>query len=71
MVINLDEKIIRRIREIGETYPIRKIILFGSRSRCDHKTTSDIDRAIFPLTELYSRGHIASDFVKRRGDSTF
>lgn len=43
MVINLDERIVQSIREIGQLYPIEKIVLFGSRARGDYKPTSDID----------------------------
>lgn len=61
MVNNLDERIVLRIREIGQLYPIERIVLFGSRARGDHRPTSDIDLTIFPLPGLNSRGHMISD----------
>ena len=38
-----------------------KIILFGSRARGDHKPTSDIDLAVFPLPEFKNKGSFSSD----------
>lgn len=61
MGFSLDEQLIQRIREIGRNYAIEKIILFGSRARGDHKPTSDIDLAIFPLPEFDCRGRVISD----------
>ena len=62
MTYNLDEKLIQCIRDIGQSYDIDRIILFGSRARGDHKPASDIDLAVFPLPEFKSRGHVTSDF---------
>lgn len=60
--INLDIKVIQSIQNIGRHYAIRQIVLFGSRARGDHTPVSDVDLAVFPLTEFANRGRLASDF---------
>lgn len=60
--INLNKKVIQSIQNIGQNYAIRQIVLFGSRARGDHKITSDVDLAVFPLTEFANRGRLTSDF---------
>jgi len=62
MAFDIDEELIQSIREIGRTYAIEKIVLFGSRARGNHKPTSDIDLAIFLLPEFNSKGRLNSDF---------
>ena len=62
MAFGLDEELIQNIREIGQNYAIKKIVLFGSRARGDHKLASDIDLAIFLLPEFNSRGRLTSNF---------
>ena len=62
MGLNLDEGLIRSIREIGQNYGIERIVLFGSRARGDHKPGSDIDLAVFLMSDFNGRGHLTSDF---------
>ena len=62
MALNLDEGLIQSIQEIGQNYAIKKIVLFGSRARGDHRPASDIDLAIFIMPEFNSRGRMISDF---------
>ena len=62
MAGNLDKKLIKSIQRIGQNYDIEKIVLFGSRARGDHKSTSDIDLAVFPKTGFNREGRITSDF---------
>lgn len=45
------EKIYRQIAEIGRKYGAAKILLFGSRSRGDNRERSDIDIAVFSMSE--------------------
>lgn len=59
--MDLNEKLVKSIQSIGQRYPVKKIVLFGSRARGDNRAVSDIDLAIFPLPEFSLRGHIASD----------
>ncbi|MDP4160763.1 MAG: nucleotidyltransferase domain-containing protein [Bacillota bacterium] len=62
MAFDLDVGLIQSIREIGRSYAIEKIVLFGSRARGDHKPASDIDLAIFLLPEFNCRGRVTSNF---------
>jgi predicted nucleotidyltransferase len=39
--------ILEEIKTIAEKYSVRKVMLFGSRARGAHKTTSDYDIAVF------------------------
>ena len=61
MAIALDDKLIMAIKELGEKYAVKKIVLFGSRARGDHKPTSDIDLAIFTSREYDEKGSLASE----------
>ena len=61
MALDLDEGLIRNIREIGRNYAIEQIVLFGSRARGDHLPASDIDLAVFLMPEFNSRGRMTSD----------
>ena len=61
MTFNLDNRLIQNIQEIGKSYAIQQIVLFGSRARGNHKRTSDIDLAVFLLPEFNSKGHVSSD----------
>lgn len=38
-----------RIAALGKQYAAYKIVLFGSRARCDYREKSDIDIAVFGL----------------------
>lgn len=38
-----------RIAALGKRYGVYKIVLFGSRARCDYREKSDIDIAVFGL----------------------
>ncbi|GAB6168219.1 nucleotidyltransferase domain-containing protein [Clostridium carnis] len=45
---NLDKKIVEEIYSISKKYPeIKKVVIFGSRARCDNLEKSDIDLAIY------------------------
>lgn len=59
--MNLDVRLIENIREIGKKHAIKKIVLFGSRSRGDNRLVSDIDLAIFPMSGFAKRGTLASE----------
>ena len=39
-------QVIEEIRELAQNYNVRKVILFGSRTRGDFKRTSDFDLAV-------------------------
>lgn len=41
------DEVIRQIKQIAGSYPIEKIVLFGSRARGDHSPISDYDIAVF------------------------
>lgn len=58
---DLNPKIIVEIKTIAKKYPIRKIVLFGSRARGDNQSKSDIDLAIYTMPEFKSKGHFVSD----------
>ena len=38
--------VLQQIRDLAAQYGLRKVILFGSRARGDHKERSDIDLAV-------------------------
>lgn len=61
MKYNLRDKVIKEIKNIAKKYPISKIVLFGSRARGDNKETSDIDIAVYTLSEFNSEGTFASE----------
>jgi len=61
MAFDLDEGLIQSIQEIGRNYAIEQIVLFGSRARGDHKSTSDIDLAVFLMPEFNSKGRMTSE----------
>ena len=61
MNIDLNPKIIAGLKAIAEKYPVSKIVLFGSRARGDNNTKSDIDIAIYTLSEFAYKGHFVSD----------
>lgn len=46
--MDLNDKIIGEIRQLGHKHMVEKVILFGSRSRSDNHPSSDIDLAIYP-----------------------
>lgn len=62
MALNIDHRLLQAIQQIGQNYAIEKIVLYGSRARGDHKASSDIDLAVFPLPEFNNRGRLTSDF---------
>ena len=60
MGVGLDNRLVQNIQEIGRKFDIEQIVLFGSRARGDHYSTSDIDLAIFPLPQFNNRGRLSS-----------
>lgn len=46
MEYSLSDKIINELILLAKKYDIQKLILFGSRARCDNKPTSDVDLAV-------------------------
>lgn len=51
--MNVDDKIIEKIRRIGsECADVKKISLFGSRARGDHSERSDIDLAVYFFNDI-------------------
>lgn len=59
--MSLDKRLVERIQNIGQKYPIERIVLFGSRARGDNKVLSDIDLAVFPMSGFERRGSLASE----------
>lgn len=43
------QKIYHQIANLGNVHGARKIVLFGSRARCDNRERSDIDIAVFGM----------------------
>lgn len=60
LAVDLDDKLIRSIRELGKKYSVKKIVLFGSRARGDNRSTSDIDLAVYTLPNFTSEGTLLS-----------
>ncbi|NLM44503.1 MAG: nucleotidyltransferase domain-containing protein [Clostridiales bacterium] len=60
MRVDLPNKIIESIKQLGEKYAIQKIVLFGSRARGDNSARSDIDLAVYPPMEFSRKGSFAS-----------
>jgi predicted nucleotidyltransferase len=56
MSVNLSDKLIASIRDLARNFPIRRVVLFGSRARGDNQVASDIDLAVFPLPDFNNRG---------------
>jgi len=48
LAVNLAERLIESIQDVGRKYAVEKIVLFGSRARGDNRLTSDIDLAVYP-----------------------
>lgn len=46
MKTGIKEQVLDEIRALAKKYGIRKVILFGSRSRGDYRMASDIDLAV-------------------------
>ncbi|KLU61964.1 nucleotidyltransferase domain protein [Peptococcaceae bacterium CEB3] len=61
MAFDLGYGLIERICEVGQTYDIERIVLFGSRARGDNKPTSDIDLAVYPSPGFALQGHLSRD----------
>lgn len=59
MPCQLNEKLVLAIQVVGREYPVRKIVLFGSRARGDAQPTSDIDLAVYPMPEFMAEGRFA------------
>ncbi|MGI1660180.1 MAG: nucleotidyltransferase domain-containing protein [Desulfitobacterium sp.] len=59
--VSLEKRLVERIQSIGQKYAIERIVLFGSRARGNHKPTSDVDLAVFPMPEFDKRGSLASE----------
>lgn len=57
----LNEVLLQSICVIAEKYAIRRIVLFGSRARGDHKPTSDIDLAVYPAVDFARQGCFFSE----------
>lgn len=53
------EKIYAQIAELGFKYQADKIVLFGSRERGDNRERSDIDIAVFGLSDV-----LRADFLE-------
>lgn len=53
------EKIYAQIAELGFKYQVDKIVLFGSRARGDNRERSDIDIAVFGLSDV-----LRADFLE-------
>lgn len=53
------EKIYAQIAELGFKYQADKIVLFGSRARGDNRERSDIDIAVFGLSDV-----LRADFLE-------
>lgn len=45
--IDLPDKILIRLQEMGRKFDLSQIILFGSRARCTNGERSDIDLALY------------------------
>ncbi len=43
---SLSDTIVNELILLAKKYDIQKLILFGSRARCDSKLTSDVDLAV-------------------------
>lgn len=56
MQYNLDDNLLKSIQEIAQNYLIRKIVLFGSRARGDHKSTSDKTSLFFHCLNFKIKG---------------
>lgn len=46
METGIKEQVLDEIKTLAKKYGIRKVLLFGSRSRGDYRRTSDIDLAV-------------------------
>ncbi len=46
MKYNLSERVLRDIISVAKKCSVKKVILFGSRARGDHRERSDIDLAV-------------------------
>jgi uncharacterized protein len=61
LLIDLDDKLIKSIKTLGEKYGVDKIVLFGSRARGDNSKLSDIDLAIYTSGVFKKKGKLASE----------
>jgi len=61
LVVDLDDRLIQSIQNLGKKYAVEKIVLFGSRARGDNRPTSDIDLAVYPSPNFTSEGIFASE----------
>lgn len=59
--LDLDNKLVESIKNLGENYAVDKIVLFGSRARGDNNKLSDIDLAIYTSGVFKKKGKLASD----------
>ena len=46
MRYGLSERVLTEIAELARLHGLKRIVLFGSRARGDHRDTSDIDLAV-------------------------
>ena len=45
------KQILARLAALAERYGARRLVLFGSRARGDHRRTSDIDLAVYGMPQ--------------------
>ena len=51
MPIHLPDDLASQLSAIAQKYGARRLVLFGSRARGDHRPRSDIDLAIYDMPE--------------------
>ncbi|MGI6227631.1 MAG: nucleotidyltransferase family protein [Peptococcales bacterium] len=59
--IDLDNKLLQAIRDLGRMYAVQKIVLLGSRAKGNNRPTSDIDLAVYPLPGFTGEGKLAAN----------
>lgn len=58
---NVSQKVLDEIKGIGYRHGVRRIVLFGSRSRGDSHKRSDIDLAVFTAPDPYLEARKKND----------
>lgn len=51
MPIHLPDDLAPQLSDLAQKYGARRLVLFGSRARGDHRPRSDIDLAIYDMPE--------------------